>query len=353
MVKGKGKRRSLALKGKKESSDEESLTFRSKDEEYAMAVRDFKKFFKRRGRCEDPNHLIEECPKPPRDKNQRAFVGGSWSDGGEEDDEKAKDKTYLMAKASSEIFLGIDLEPDKWIKDSRCTKHMTANQKLFSTYKAYNGGNVIFGSNLRGNIIGKGVRYLELLHMDHFDPSAVRSYGGNLYTLVIVEDRKKKGCTYKNFSAFNPSEFNGEGDAIITIKWIMEMESVINTSNCADDEKVKLQGLKLIRRQWMQVLKWKRRNLGRMFSQAVLKGSGKEVVEARRGLTLVGSTECYKCGKQGHISKEYQNSRSCYECGERGHIRPDCPKLKKGTSGNFNIIDGRTDKGGEMPKAKG
>ncbi|GJW01145.1 hypothetical protein Tco_1556396 [Tanacetum coccineum] len=30
------------------------------------------------------------------------------------------------------------------------------NQKLFSTYKAYNGGNVIFGSNLRGNIIGKG-----------------------------------------------------------------------------------------------------------------------------------------------------------------------------------------------------
>ncbi|GKA61596.1 retrovirus-related pol polyprotein from transposon TNT 1-94 [Tanacetum coccineum] len=31
---------------------------------------------------------------------------------------------------------------------------MTSNRKLFSTYKAYNGGNVIFGSNLRGNIIG-------------------------------------------------------------------------------------------------------------------------------------------------------------------------------------------------------
>ncbi|GJW38026.1 retrovirus-related pol polyprotein from transposon TNT 1-94 [Tanacetum coccineum] len=33
---------------------------------------------------------------------------------------------------------------------------MTGNQNLFSTYKAYNGGNVIFGSNLCGNIIGKG-----------------------------------------------------------------------------------------------------------------------------------------------------------------------------------------------------
>ncbi|GKD24420.1 hypothetical protein Tco_1230634 [Tanacetum coccineum] len=38
------------LKAKKESSDEECSTFRSEDEEYAMALRDFKKFFKRRGR---------------------------------------------------------------------------------------------------------------------------------------------------------------------------------------------------------------------------------------------------------------------------------------------------------------
>ncbi|GJY68244.1 hypothetical protein Tco_0471226, partial [Tanacetum coccineum] len=36
------------LKAKKESSDEECSTSSSEDEEYAMAVRDFKKFFKRR-----------------------------------------------------------------------------------------------------------------------------------------------------------------------------------------------------------------------------------------------------------------------------------------------------------------
>ncbi|GKG56055.1 hypothetical protein Tco_0577130, partial [Tanacetum coccineum] len=40
----------LALKAKKESSDEECSNSRSKDEEYAMAMRDFKKFLKRRGR---------------------------------------------------------------------------------------------------------------------------------------------------------------------------------------------------------------------------------------------------------------------------------------------------------------
>nr|GEW34829.1 alpha/beta hydrolases superfamily protein [Tanacetum cinerariifolium] len=226
IVKAKVERKSIALKAMKESSDEECSTFGSKDEEYAMAVRDFKKFFKRRGRlvrqpwndkktfqrsrddkngksdrkcfrCGDPNHVIGECPKPPKDKNQRAFVGGSWSDSGEEDDKKVKDETCLVDHASSEICFGVHLEPDDWIKDRGCSKHMTGNRKLFSTYRAYNGGNVIFGSNLRGkqvhashkanNVVSTN-RCLELLHMDLFGPSVVRSYGGNRYTIVIVDD---------------------------------------------------------------------------------------------------------------------------------------------------------------------
>ncbi|GJX36669.1 retrovirus-related pol polyprotein from transposon TNT 1-94 [Tanacetum coccineum] len=58
--------------------------------------------------------------------------------------------------SDNEICLGVDLEPDEWIKDSECSKHMMGNRKLFSSYKAYNRDNVIFGSNLRGYIIGKG-----------------------------------------------------------------------------------------------------------------------------------------------------------------------------------------------------
>ncbi|GJW28027.1 retrovirus-related pol polyprotein from transposon TNT 1-94, partial [Tanacetum coccineum] len=177
IVKAKVERKTLALKAKKESSDEECSTSGSKDEEYAMAVRDFKKFFKRRGRfvrqprndkktfqrsrddkngksdrkcfrCGDPNHLIGECPKPPKDKNQRAFVGGSWSDSGEEDDEKVNNETCLVAQASSE--------------------------QAHDSHKAKN--------------IVSTTRCLELLHLDLFGPSAVRSYGGNRYTLVIVDD---------------------------------------------------------------------------------------------------------------------------------------------------------------------
>ncbi|GJT38543.1 retrovirus-related pol polyprotein from transposon TNT 1-94 [Tanacetum coccineum] len=216
----------------------------SEDEEYAMAVRDFKKFFKRRGRfvrqpqndkktfqrsrddkngkskrkcfrCGDPNHLIGECPKPPRDKNQRAFVGGSWSDSSEDNDEKIQDKTCLVAQAPNEICLETLGSPRMDQGYGNCTATR---------------GNVIFGSNLRGNIIAKGqiwdnkcrvtfsehdseitkdgkviahvshkaknivstTRSLELLHMNLFGPSAVQSYGGNHYTLVIVDDYSRK-----------------------------------------------------------------------------------------------------------------------------------------------------------------
>nr|GEW09727.1 zf-CCHC domain-containing protein/DUF4219 domain-containing protein/UBN2 domain-containing protein [Tanacetum cinerariifolium] len=170
--------------GEKEVSDEDSSSSDSEDKEYAMAVKEFKKLFKRRGRfirqprgdrktfqksrndgyrkskrkcfrCGDPNHLIRECSKPPKNNDQRAFIGGAWSNNGEDDVEKIKDETCLVDQAPDEICLGINLELDEWIKDSGCLKHMIDNQKLFSSYKAYNGGNVIFGSNLRGKIIGK------------------------------------------------------------------------------------------------------------------------------------------------------------------------------------------------------
>ncbi|GJW99578.1 retrovirus-related pol polyprotein from transposon TNT 1-94 [Tanacetum coccineum] len=144
IVKAKVERKSLALKAKKESSDEECSTSGSKDEEYAMAVRDFKKFFKRR---EIQIILLEnvQSHRETRTKEHLLEVLGAIAV-----------KKMMKRYKTRYICLGVDLEPDEWIKDSGCFKHMTGNRKLFSTYKAYNGGNVIFGSNLRGNIIGKG-----------------------------------------------------------------------------------------------------------------------------------------------------------------------------------------------------
>ncbi|GKE73791.1 hypothetical protein Tco_1535832, partial [Tanacetum coccineum] len=101
MIKGKREQsRSLALKAKRESNDKDSSTSESEDEEYAMVS--------------------------SRNNNQRAFISG------EDEEEKNKDETCLVAQASNDICLGINLEPDEWIKDSGCSKHMTGNRRLFS-----------------------------------------------------------------------------------------------------------------------------------------------------------------------------------------------------------------------------
>ena len=99
---------------------------------YALDVRDFKKFFKRRGRyvrqpyderkssqrnkddknskserkcfkCGDPNHLIGECPKMSRSQNYKAFIGGAWSDSDNDEKETTKEEKCLMAKTSDEV----------------------------------------------------------------------------------------------------------------------------------------------------------------------------------------------------------------------------------------------------------
>ncbi|GKA06709.1 zf-CCHC domain-containing protein [Tanacetum coccineum] len=141
IYKGKKERiKSIALKAKKESSDDETSTSGSDDEEYAMAVRNFKKFFRRKGkfvqqpreerksfrqrdekkgksdlkcfRCGDPNHLIGDCPKPSRDKDQKAFIGGSWSDSENDAEDKTNDETCLMAQSSSEVTLNFSCYSD-------------------------------------------------------------------------------------------------------------------------------------------------------------------------------------------------------------------------------------------------
>nr|GEU74050.1 UBN2 domain-containing protein [Tanacetum cinerariifolium] len=74
MVKCKRKQnRSLALKAKKKYSDEDSSISDSEDEEYAMAVRDFKKFFKRRGRfVRQPHDERKSSQRNKDDKNSKS-----------------------------------------------------------------------------------------------------------------------------------------------------------------------------------------------------------------------------------------------------------------------------------------
>ncbi|GJU34067.1 hypothetical protein Tco_1182421 [Tanacetum coccineum] len=99
----KEKYKSLALKARKVLSEEEATSSDSNDEEYAMAMRDFKKFFRRRGKfVRQPHDDKKNFRKVKEDKNdQKAFVVECWSDS--EDDSK-KEEICLMALDNNEVL---------------------------------------------------------------------------------------------------------------------------------------------------------------------------------------------------------------------------------------------------------
>nr|GEX28797.1 zf-CCHC domain-containing protein/DUF4219 domain-containing protein/UBN2 domain-containing protein [Tanacetum cinerariifolium] len=125
------------------------------DEEYAMAVRDFKKFFKRRGKftrqsfddkknfqkvkedkkdkddrrcfkCGDPNLFISDCPKHSSN-DQKAFVVECWSDSG---DDCKKEEICLMALENNEVlsdtpyYSSSSLDKESWENDSSSLQEM-------------------------------------------------------------------------------------------------------------------------------------------------------------------------------------------------------------------------------------
>nr|GFA79030.1 UBN2 domain-containing protein [Tanacetum cinerariifolium] len=71
--KGKKERiKSITLKAKKESSDDETATSESDDEEYAMAVRNFKKFFRRKGKFVRQPREERKSPRQRDDKKGKS-----------------------------------------------------------------------------------------------------------------------------------------------------------------------------------------------------------------------------------------------------------------------------------------
>ncbi|GKD90596.1 hypothetical protein Tco_1366103, partial [Tanacetum coccineum] len=87
IIKGKkDKYKSIVNKEKMASSKDKTSTSGSEDEKYNMDVRDFK------------ISLNEEVSL----QDQKDFIGRSWSDSGEDDDESKKDEVCLMAQDSNE-----------------------------------------------------------------------------------------------------------------------------------------------------------------------------------------------------------------------------------------------------------
>ncbi|GJR81393.1 serine/threonine-protein kinase D6PK [Tanacetum coccineum] len=193
IYKGKKERvKSIALKAKKESSDDETLTSGSDDEEYAMAERvtgnDLDAVIQIISLAIVQNHLATKVKRPLLE------VLGAIA--------KMTPKTKLTMKLVSWLNrqMRTFLEPDEWIKDSGCSKHMTGNKSLFSTYKAYDGEHV---DNLAFNLLSVSQIYdnkCQVLFME--EGSEIIEDGK-----TIGNGIRKKGLQMEDGIFFNQSKY--------------------------------------------------------------------------------------------------------------------------------------------------
>ncbi|GJY36182.1 putative reverse transcriptase domain-containing protein, partial [Tanacetum coccineum] len=55
----------------------------------------------------------------------------------------------------------------------------------------------------------------------------------------VLVNGNRVGCSYKEFLACNPKEYDGKGGVVVLTRWIKKMENVQDMSGCSNDQKVK------------------------------------------------------------------------------------------------------------------
>ncbi|GJV98108.1 retrovirus-related pol polyprotein from transposon TNT 1-94 [Tanacetum coccineum] len=274
-------------------------------------------------RCNYPNHLIEECSKPAKNNDQRAFTRGAWSDNGEDEVEKTKDETCLVSQAPDEICLGINLEPYEWIKDSGCLKHMTGNRKFFSSYKAYNGGNVIFRSNLRGKIIGK-----DTISQDSLIIEIVEHVDNLTYNLLSVGQI----CDNKCKVIFTEHDSEIIKDEKVTGKGIRKGGIYVMKLGNKPEDKICLATLDKNSTLW-------HRRLGHANMQLIQSLASKELVRNQPKLKYDRHfCDACKIGKQAHASHKAKNIVSTTRCLELLHVDLFGPSAIRSYGGNHYTL---------------
>ncbi|VFQ87973.1 unnamed protein product [Cuscuta campestris] len=168
------KKKGIALKATKEPVEEVSG---DDDNEFGLVIKKFHKFmkkeFERKGRkhdgppkcygCGEIGHIKPRCPKAKHGKDksgfkkQRAYISWGGDSGDESTDQEEDEAANLCLMAHEDQSDDVqEASSVLWYLDSGSSKHMTGDASKFLQIKLAKGGNVIFGDNSKGKIIGIG-----------------------------------------------------------------------------------------------------------------------------------------------------------------------------------------------------
>ncbi|GJS17018.1 putative reverse transcriptase domain-containing protein [Tanacetum coccineum] len=204
---------------------------------------------------------------------------------------------------------------------------------------------------------------------------------------VIVNGNRVR-CSYKEFLACNPKEYDGKGGVVVLTQWIKKMDSVQDMSGCSIDQKVKYTAGSFAEEfcpshemQKLETELWNHAMVGAGHAaytdrfhelasmdpktiQKVVQISGALTDEAIRNSSLkkvekrgnVGEPSKDKNGRDdnkrtrtGNAFSTIANSigrentcawpKACFEVGSTNHVRPACPRLKKAQGPEGNCLN--------------
>nr|GEV50906.1 copia protein [Tanacetum cinerariifolium] len=163
--------------------------------------------------------------KKESNKNQRAFVEGSWSDSGEEDDEKVKNETCLVAQASSETPPLVDdnLDDEEAIK-------------------------VTEKKNLENDIVDETLEIDEIVNIKESKNHPLENVIGNLNQRTLRNKLDKNGVVSRNKArlvaqGYNQQESNDYDESYAPVARL-ESIRILLAYACALDFKLFLMNIK-------------------------------------------------------------------------------------------------------------
>ena len=221
------------------------------------------------------------------------------------------------------MCLKVCLEPDEWIKDSGCSRHMTGNKSLFSTYHKCDGGNVTFGSNAKSKIIGKGTISHDSLSID--DVAHVDNLGFNLLSISQL-------CRNKYNVLFSENGSKILKDGITIAKGVLKNNVYVMKLDSTSRDKLCLTSLDESSTLW-------HRRLGHANMRLIQNLSSKDLV---RNLPKLKYDQHFcdacKVGKQVHSSHKAKNLVSTSRCLELLHMDLFGPSAIQSYGGNFYTL---------------
>ncbi|GJX72390.1 putative reverse transcriptase domain-containing protein [Tanacetum coccineum] len=155
----------------------------------------------------------------------------------------------------------------------------------------------------------------------------LESFGGN------------NGCSYKAFLACNPRDYDGKGGTVALTTWIEKMESVIENSGCAENQKVKYAASSFINK----ALTWWNIQVQARGREAAIGHFDRDCRAPVRQVAPISAV------------RMENNQRVYYECWSSEHLRNTYPKLNRapGQAGNHLALEGNQNTQNNGNQARG